>query len=479
MIDGLSLLYSCFNQYVFQEAKNNIRDLEYWFSTNPSTCGNILVANLIDAIKKYDLESIGQPLFQSILVRSGKNEQESNYIFNEIVKSKMLSQEQVAPTKRLIKDIVATNYIAKAKRLYDSYPTEYIKYIKELNFDTTDGVNLYSESMDKIDINSIIASNLVGGISSNYSWINEAFLPEKCYPSWGLMMISMPPGTGKSLFAMSEALRMAISGKKVHYLALGDLTMLDFILRLGAIYYGRPFYEVKENLVAVYNGLKDVIKDNLEITILPASSITVDEYIQFIRNKPFKVCFIDYDSNFKSNVMSESMYLVYGDIYAKLSELTIKYNKLVFILAQPGKAAWKIDSYSAIEFDQVGESARKIHAVDFCLTRSREAGNLNGLGISKIVKNRRGEENIIDYNIRLNNGRFKSLPRQVYMQLNEIKDKRSFSEKEIDFMISQYIQTLNANNNSKNNVTNSVGFNEFIKNNIGSMGSALTNSGTV
>ena len=78
MIDGLSLLYSCFNQYVFQEAKNNIRDLEYWFSTNPSTCGNILVANLIDAIKKYDLESIGQPLFQSILVRSGKNEQESN-----------------------------------------------------------------------------------------------------------------------------------------------------------------------------------------------------------------------------------------------------------------------------------------------------------------------------------------------------------------------------------------------------------------
>lgn len=478
-MDNLSLLYSCFNQYVFQDAKNNIKELEYYFSTNPSTCGNILVVNLLDAIKKYDLESIGQPLFQSILIRSGKNEQESNYIFNEIIKYKKLSQDQAVPIKRLIKDIVASNYIAKADRLYSNYPTEYIRYLKELNFDTTEGVNLYSESMSQVDINSIIASDLMGGISSNYDWINEAFLPEKCYPSWGLMMVSMPPGTGKSLFAMNEALRMAISGEKVHYLALGDLTMLDFIQRLGAIYYGKPFYEIKENLVQVYNGLKDVIKDNLEITILPASSITVDEYIQFIKNKPFKICFVDYDSNFKSNVMSESMYLVYGDIYAKLSELTIKYNKLVFILAQPAKNAWKIDPYSTIEFDQVGESARKIHAVDFCLTRSREAGNLNGLGISKIVKNRRGEENIVDYNIRLNNGRFKSLPRQVYMQLNEIKEKRVFAEKDIDFIISQYVQTLNRNNSTKSSIVGSVGFNNFIKNNIGSVGPALTNSGTI
>ena len=44
------------------------------------------------------------------------------------------------------------------------------------------------------------------------------------------------------------------------------------------------------------------------------------------------------------------MYLVYGDIYAKLSELTVTYKKLVFILAQPMKAAW---SLPVIEMDMV------------------------------------------------------------------------------------------------------------------------------
>ena len=31
------LIFSCFNQYLFQDAKNNILDLQYYFQTNPQT----------------------------------------------------------------------------------------------------------------------------------------------------------------------------------------------------------------------------------------------------------------------------------------------------------------------------------------------------------------------------------------------------------------------------------------------------------
>ena len=67
-MESLELLYSCFNQYVFQDAKNNIKDLEYYFETNPSTSNNPLVENLIKAIKTYDFETIGMPLFQSFVI---------------------------------------------------------------------------------------------------------------------------------------------------------------------------------------------------------------------------------------------------------------------------------------------------------------------------------------------------------------------------------------------------------------------------
>jgi hypothetical protein len=242
--------------------------------------------------------------------------------------------------------------------------------------------------------------------------------------------------TGKTLFCMQECLNMAMMGKKCHYLCMGDMTASDFIIRMSAQYLGIPFYEAKRNFDLAYKELSAKIGNNLEITCIPASTITVEEYIDFIKARDYDVCFCDYDSQFKSNVATESMYLTYGDIYAKLSELTIEYHKLVFILAQPMKAAW---SLPVIEVDQVGESARKIHAVDWCLTRGREPGNLNGLGISKIVKSRRGDEQVVDYNIRLNNGRFKSLPRAVYEDLKQIDEKRDFTESEIDQMISNYI----------------------------------------
>jgi hypothetical protein len=86
MIENLQLLYSCFNQFVFQSAKDNIKDLQYYFDTNPNTTGNRLVDNLLDAIKTYDLQSIGAPLFQSILMKSGKNQQEVDKIMGEILK---------------------------------------------------------------------------------------------------------------------------------------------------------------------------------------------------------------------------------------------------------------------------------------------------------------------------------------------------------------------------------------------------------
>jgi hypothetical protein len=93
--------------------------------------------------------------------------------------------------------------------------------------------------------------------------------------------------------AMQEALNMAIQGYKVHYLALGDLKMKDFIIRLGAQFSGCSFSEVSQNIGPIYNSMCQIIGNNLSITILPAGKISVDEYIEFMKTKDYNILFID------------------------------------------------------------------------------------------------------------------------------------------------------------------------------------------
>lgn len=133
------------------------------------------------------------------------------------------------------------------------------------------------------------------------------------------------------------------------------------------------------------------------------------------------------------------MYVEYGQIYSRLSELTVNERKLVFVLSQPNKAAWNMDPMDVISMDLLSSSSRKGQVVDALITRTKVGKN--GLGVFYIAKNRRGEEGATDYSIRLGNGRFKSIPKGIYQQLIQIEEKRDFSEAEIDVMIQQYNQT--------------------------------------
>ena len=431
----LDLIFSCFNQYLFQDAKNNIRDLEYFFQTNPGTMGNPLVELLVDAIKTYSLESIDEPLFRSILLRSGKSPSESDQILKEIMKWKRFTKEQIEPSRKYLQDVCSSVIIQRASKLYADSPSDYIKYIKNLNIVTSDTEILSATPFTGIDINSIIADNGNSVIPSRYDWINDTFT-NRGYERSQLVLISMPPGVGKSLFALSEVTYMAASGYKCLYLAMGDLSYKDQIIRAGAQFSGMNFTDTYRDLGNVYKGMCNVLKDNLDMIIVPADKITAGDFVDYVKNskKKYDVVCIDYDSNFKSGVTGDganSMYLEYGSIYSKLTELTMDLGLLVFCLCQPKVGVWNNDT---IELSDVGESSRKQHTADICITRSR-IDNPNNLGIFKIVKSRRGEVGRKVYSIRLDNGRFIALPKEVFESLKMEKEKRELTEGDINLMI--------------------------------------------
>lgn len=435
-MENIELVYALFNQYLFQQAKNNISDIQYYFDTSAATCGNRLIEELIGAIKTYSLDQLDLPLFNSIVTKCGKTPAESSKIINEIIKWKSYNKKQMEPAKRFLDDIVANSIIQRANRLYQEHPSEFLKYLKGVDYKTSTIDTIAPIKFNQLDINTIIADEHTEGVSSSMNFINQAFRPNNRYDFGQIVIICAAPGVGKSIFCMQEALHMAIEGKKVNYLALGDLSYSDFVVRMCAQYSGLPFWDVKKNIKAIYNGLSQVIGNNLDIIIEPAGTITAEEYVDYVINKDYDVLFVDYDSNFRSTGnIGDNMYLAYGDIYEKLTKLSLS-GKLVFVCSQPVRSAWYNE---VIDLPEIGESSRKQHTADVIITRGRVVGNQNHLGVFKIAKNRRGEVGVEVGSIRLDNGRFIELPKDVYEMLkNDSKDKKNYTEADIQMIIDNY-----------------------------------------
>ena len=432
-ITNEGFVLSLFNQYLFQRAKNSIENIEYYFSTNPSTSGNPLIEELIKAIKDYSFESIGEPLFRSILMKCRKSDVESDQILSEVIKWKSFSKEEIKPAETYLKNIIRTAIITKANHLFNNDPSGYIRYIKDYDVGISDLDIFSATNFNNLDINSIVADSGNGFVTTNINFLNEAFQPMRALERGQLGIICAPPGVGKSLEAMNLALWMASQGEKVLFVCLGDNNMKDFIVRMGSIALGITFAEAYQNLNYVYMSLRNMVGDNLEVSINPAGVVSADDIVEKAKSNNYSVIFIDYDSNIKGACDGDSMYLSMGNIYNKFTELTLD-GKLVFICSQPKNGVWK----SFIRLSDIGESSRKQHACDFCITISDLLeDNPNHIYYMSLVKARRGEVGSGAYMIRIQ-GRFIEIPKLVYDNIANVDGKMDYTEATINQMVEDY-----------------------------------------
>lgn len=432
-ITNESLIFSLFNQYLFNDAKNNIEHVEYYFETNPATSGNPLIEELVDAIKTYSFDAIGEPLFKSILMKCSKTEAESREIMSEIVTWKCYNKDEIQPAAKYLKDIISASIIQRANRLYNNSPSEYLKYIKNYDLHVSDIETFSSTSFDNIDINTIIAESSGGVVKTNVDFINRSFPSVQGLERGQLGIISAAPGTGKTLFAMNLALYMASQGEKVLYVSCADMNWKDFIVRMGSIAFGIPFADAYKNIKQVYEQLKNLVGNNLEISINAGGTVDGDDIVEKAMNDNYSVVFIDYDGVLKGVSDGDSMYSTFGDLYNKLTKLSIS-GKLVFVASQP-----KIFSYDKIiGLADIGESSRKQQVVDLILTISNPNIDCpNHLFVLSLPKARRGKSGTRCYVIRIE-GRFIEIPKGIYDQLRQETEEKTYTEADIRLMIDRY-----------------------------------------
>jgi len=430
-MENLELLYSFFNQYIFNTAKQNISNIEYYYQTNPNTMTNPLVNELISAIKTYELDAIGSPLFKSILMRCNKSPEESAKIMDDIRRWKLYSKEQIAPAAKYLSDICAAAVLQKAGRLYQESPSDYLKYLKNVDYHSSDIEIFTATPFDRVDINTIIADESKGAISTNVDLINRAFAPHNGIERGQLFLVSAPPGVGKTLFAMNLACWMASHGEKVLYVSLADMNMKDFIVRMGSIAFGIPFANAYKNISGIYDNLKKMVGNNLEVSINAAGQVSADDIVEKVMAGNYSVVFVDYDGVIKGVTEGDSMYNTFGEVYNTFTKLSMS-GKLCIIASQP-----KVFAYDKlIGLADIGESSKKQQVVDAILTISNVNPDCpNHLYIMQIPKARRGRVGSKAYVIRLSNGRFKEIPKGVYDQLRLEQEEKEYTEQEIDNMI--------------------------------------------
>lgn len=306
------------------------------------------------------------------------------------------TKDDIEAVYKLIQNSLAeylVNIVASQSR---TEPYEYIKAIKDLDTSSIDAVadeEIYSECLfGDFNISSMLEELHSKVFKSSFTLINEHY-PLGGYFPRELIAVSGPPGSGKSMYLMNEAISFINQGYKVCYAAIGDLNNFDFVARMSSIIIGNDISSTCTSLEYSYRlamqRLPDITK-SLLVQFIGADKLSASEYVNLLRSKGYydyyDVFIIDYDSNFKSD---EEMYQKGTEVYNIAKNLANREGKLVFIGAQPKVFNWDVE---VLPMSAIGESSRKQQIVDSVITMSHVStpGGYNHIGILNLCKCRRG-----------------------------------------------------------------------------------------
>lgn len=424
------IVYGFFSQYVFPEVKMNLPLVRNFFAKDALTSNNKLIHSLLSLVERNEFTNITEGSFRVVLAESGKSDAEADSIIEDIKKYKMYTADQAKELKDHVKSMCHSALLEDAKYRYKDDPIGFVNYLKKQEYQSNFSDTLTIKNFGSIQIEDIYAAYSQGSFLSKYAFINNSF-PIKKVPNGQLVMVVGAPGAGKSFYMMEETDNLLSQGKRVHYIAMGDLTEMDFIIRLIAIRTGLSLDDVTINIIKYYAQYKHLFT-NLDITIVPSGKVTAHQYFELMKRNAndYDAFFVDYDSNFARND-EQMMYLAHGDAYDLLTELS-RMGKMVFVASQPKQFFWDHDR---LPLESAGESSRKQQICDMIITIGKSDKSGTRCGWISLVKNRRGTFGMAAPYIAKSNGAYGIVTEAVYAKYRSDRTPRKFTQKELDLLI--------------------------------------------
>lgn len=282
----------------------------------------------------------------------------------------------------------------------------------EVNEDVVEDVTL--DNID--DCVEVYSSKNKEGIKFFDERISDT-LSSKAFDYGTINVITAPPGNGKTMLIMNQAVYVAGQGKHVLHLAIGDLTRRQVIIRLLAIITGCTMQQItmlnKDQFKQFMTKAKQkypIVFEHLHCKCILPNSMNGTELLKLIRKDQEKLDIhydqvaIDYDGNIETSISTnkkntdkdnKSMYFENADIYNLFAQFAKENETVVWMLSQPKIAYWNSET---IPLEGLNDSSKKQMIVDFIMSLGKKIPDEPKVTFF-VSKNRHGQNNLKFYSM--------------------------------------------------------------------------------
>lgn len=410
-LNDLNLLIGGFNPEISRALSKYSRELKIHYNSE-------VYKDIIDLYKE---SGVTVSSLRIVLERNKIAPSLIEHVSTLFQESKSLDSVSIELIKTGLKNIIESVLLKEAE-IKARNPSEYTDLVKSINvvLDSTHELDkvMTSFSLSDVDLDTEL-QDLGDPIISPISGIN-ALQSIGGYCKNQLISISASPGSGKSLMLIYHSLQFIKDGRKVVYFALGDLSVLDFCIRLVSMELKISMNEATKTIKESYKRFCNILGDklnNLIIKLVDPGILTAHDIEKYCVDKgldvPGNILIVDYDGNLKKE--ADNTYQEGIDQYNILKAMCSKGRfDLVMVASQVSRSA---HNEPIIHANSLAESIGKLNIVDMLITIGKNPDAVNQIGYINLAKVRRGGMSSMFPYIRDLSGRFITISLPMYHAL--------------------------------------------------------------
>lgn len=363
-------------------------------------CDSEAASNLIRSSTKYFKDktkslNVTQDDLDAVFNAEYSSDSDEIKLWNEVKTSNISDIEAITPAiLKKIKTQLKDYFFAEAFEddNYDRAKLEELyEVLAKLNNLDVDEETVEDVSLDNIDeCVDIYSSRNKEGIKFFDERISDT-LSTGTFDYGTINVITAPPGNGKTMLIMNQAVYVASQGKHTLHLAIGDLTRKQVIIRFLAIITKNTVRQIAmlspeqfRQFISKAKMKYSVIFEHLHCKCILPNSLNGIELVKLIKkeqerkNIHFDQIAVDYDGNIETSISTnkkgvdkdnKSMYYEGADIYNLFVKFAKENETVVWMLSQPKIQFWGSEK---IPLEGLNDSSKKQHIVDFIMSLGKK-----------------------------------------------------------------------------------------------------------
>lgn len=188
------LLFACFNEYVYKDAKLNIDALKSYYKSNFSINNELhnRLLSIIETSRRY--EDITEATFDMMLDGLNLTTKEIDSIKASIKSYSGYTSDQMAPVRERLKSVCYQAVVNDATRSSGDDPVGFVTKLKDFTYRSTGGGRLQMKKFGDLDVKSESDNySAEGVIKSSFRFINDSY-SNGGYIRGQIIVVCAPPG---------------------------------------------------------------------------------------------------------------------------------------------------------------------------------------------------------------------------------------------------------------------------------------------